>query len=112
LARVLIVGGGDRGRELAAALEADGLLVRGTTADPAQVLSELEGVAIVCWLAGPDRLESVLDKLVDTPVRGFVYEGTDGAEVVRRYERRRIPIEIVNSVSDVRAAVGRLLSPS
>jgi len=47
----------------------------------------LDGVSVVCWLMGgaigePDliaalhgpRLQSLLAKLVDTPVRGFVYE--------------------------------------
>jgi uncharacterized protein YbjT (DUF2867 family) len=59
-------------------------------ADPdrlATLLLHLEGVSVICWLLGsasgdPDavaalhgpRLRSLLERLVDSPVRGFVYE--------------------------------------
>jgi hypothetical protein len=75
-------------------------------------------VALVFWLFGsalgePEaiaaihgpRLERVMEKLVDTPVRGFVYEAAGrvqrrhlegGAEIVREAaERWRIPVEVV-----------------
>lgn len=44
---------------------------------------------------GP-RLERLMEHLVETPVRGVVYEGTEaGAEIVRNAERTwRIPIRI------------------
>jgi hypothetical protein len=57
----------------------------------------LAGVSVICWLMGsaggtPDsiralhgpRLQSLLAKLVDTPVRGLVYEagGTAGPEAL------------------------------
>ena len=108
MARVLIVGCGCRGRQLAAALAEGGYAVRGTTraadqvpaieatgaegvvADPDRLgtlLPALAGVSVICWLMGnvtgePDRvaalhgprLRSMLEKLVDTPVRGMVYE--------------------------------------
>jgi len=108
LARVLILGCGCRGKELAAALAEDGNTVRGTSrtedgaaaieqagfegvvADPdclATVLAQLEGVSVVCWLLGSaggsteqlaalhgPRLQTTLERLVDTPVRGIVYE--------------------------------------
>jgi uncharacterized protein YbjT (DUF2867 family) len=139
MARVLIVGCGCRGRELAATLIADGHAVRGTTrnpdaleeieaagadgalADPDRLrtlLPALEGVSAVCWLMGtaagqPEaiaavngpRLESLLERLVDTPVRGVVFEAAGtapaeelarGAAVVREAgERWRIPVEVV-----------------
>lgn len=109
MARALLVGCGCRGRELGAALLADGWAVRGTSrtedgaaaiaaaglepaiADPDRVgtIVELLGdVTVVAWLLGSaagdpehvaalntDRLGSFLEKLVDTPVRGFAYEG-------------------------------------
>ena len=117
MARVLIVGCGCRGRELAAALREGGHLVRGTSRDPARLgairavageaaladpdrlgtlLPQLAGVSVVCWLMarrrsagavgalhGP-RLQSLLAKLVDTPVRGIVYEaaGTVSADLL------------------------------
>ena len=118
MARILIVGCGCRGRELAAALIDDGHLVRGTTRHPER-LDEIEAacgqaaladpdrlgtllpllaeVTVVCWLLGtaagtPEavaavhgpRLQSLLAKLVDTPVRGLVYEaaGTVMSEIL------------------------------
>ncbi len=54
---------------------------------PATLLSLIDDVSVVVWLLGSargqeeslaalhgERLESLLQKLVDTPVRGFVYE--------------------------------------
>ncbi len=144
MARVLVVGCGCRGRDLAAALVADGFAVRGTTRDEASlaaieatgaqaaladpqrlstILPQLEDVAVVCWLIaipGP-RLASLLEKLVDTPVRGFVYETTGTVpEAVRAAERRRIPVELLEHdpadhdgwLAAALAAVRRLLSPS
>jgi threonine dehydrogenase-like Zn-dependent dehydrogenase len=145
----LIVGCGCRGRALAAALREDGHAVRGTTrseerlaaieaamaeavvADPDRlgtVMLQLAGVTVVCWLmgnAGGDvngpRLETFLERLVDTPVRGILYEaagGSAGAEAVRAAaERWRMPAEIVDVdpvdheawLSAMRAAVKRLL---
>ena len=64
-------------------------------ADPDRLgtlLPLLAGVTVVCWLMGTadnpalhgERLESLLAKLVDSGVRGLVYEGTEsGAEMVR-----------------------------
>jgi nucleoside-diphosphate-sugar epimerase len=84
------------------------------------VFDLIEGVAIVYWLMGSaegepgdaaevngERLESFLEKLVDTPVRGFVYEAAgraapneraEGARLVRAAsERWRIPVEVVEA---------------
>jgi nucleoside-diphosphate-sugar epimerase len=157
VARVLIVGCGCRGRSLAGGLLADGHAVRGTTrataglaeieaagaeavvADPDRlgtVMVQLAGVTLVCWLmgsaAGADdlhgpRLETLLERLVDTPVRGIVYEaaGTvepallaSGAAAVRAAaERWRMPAEVVEAdpadhaawLAEMTAAVERLL---
>jgi NAD(P)H-binding len=157
VARVLIVGCGCRGRSLAAALIADGHAVRGTTrdhvrmatieeggadavmADPDRLgtlMAALAGVSAICWLMGSaagapalngERLETLTERLVDTHVRGLVYEaaGTAGLEVLRRGEEivRRaaatwhMPVEVVNDdpadhdawLASMRAAVGRIL---
>jgi uncharacterized protein YbjT (DUF2867 family) len=125
VARALIVGCGCRGQALAQALAADGIAVRGTTrraevtaaieaagaeavmADPnllATLVPHLAGVTVVCWLMGTshepslhsDRLQTMLEHIVDTPVRGLVYEGTTGAELVRAAgERWRMPVRMV-----------------
>jgi nucleoside-diphosphate-sugar epimerase len=157
VARVLIVGCGCRGRALAGALVGEGHAVRGTSRDPgrvaeieatgaepavadpdrlATVMPQLAGVAVVCWLMGSadgvaelhgPRLRTLLERLVDTPVRGFVYEAagsvdpdvlSGGAAAVREAaERWRIPAEVVDAdpgdrtswVPAMTAAVGRLL---
>jgi len=151
VARVLIVGCGCRGRELASALAAEGHAVRGTTrdrgrleeiegagaeaevADPdrlSTLLGHLGGVSVMCWLMGTavgeadavaalhgPRLESMASKIVDSGVRGLVYEaaGTvdahvlaEGASIVRRVgEANRMPVEIVeHDPAEVEAWVG------
>ena len=145
MARVLIVPCGCRGRELAASLVSAGHAVRGTTrggsvdairaagaepyiGDPdriATLMEALTGVTIVCWLMGtipvPElhegRLRMLWEKLVDTPVRGVVYEGAlpQGEEVARTAAATwQIPLEVLRPDSDdwlrdAVAAVGRLL---
>lgn len=88
--------------------------------DPDRVATLMEaiaGVTVVVWLLGsavgegaPDlhagRLRMLCEKLVDTPVRGVVYEGggslgdevlAGGAEVVRRAaETWNIPVEVLS----------------
>ena len=162
MARLLLVGCGCRGRELAAALAADGHAVRGTTRDAAKLAaieatgaeavladpdrlatltSELEGVSALCWLMGSasgatasvaalhgPRLQSLLEALVDTHVRGFVYEAAGtvaddllaaGAEIGRRASATyRMPVEVVEQdpgdlarwVAGMRDAVARVLA--
>jgi hypothetical protein len=121
--------------------------VRGTTRDPGRLaeieaagaepvvadpdrlgtlMPQLAGVSVVCWLlapvASPDlhgpRLQTLLERLVDTPVRGFVYEGGTGAAAVREAsERWRIPVRIVEQepgdheawLAALRGAVAELL---
>jgi uncharacterized protein YbjT (DUF2867 family) len=129
VARVLIVPCGCRGRALAGALLEDGHAVRGTTRDPARaaaiaaagaepyvgdpdriatLMEALRGVTVVCWLMGtvpvPElhagRLRMLWEKLVDTPVRGVVYEGAlpEGEAVAHAAAATwRIPLEIVRA---------------
>ncbi len=158
MARVLIVGCGCRGSSLGAALATSGHAVRGTARSPARVadletagiegvvanpdrlgtlVSTLGGVTVVCWLMGsagdsPEvhgpRLRSLMEHLVDTPVRGLVYEATgtadagllaQGASIVREASQTwHIPVEIVHAdaaaheawLAAMKAAVERLLT--
>ncbi len=71
-----------------AAIEASG--AEAVVGDPDRLgtlMSHVEGVSVLCWLMGTaggeaeavaalhgPRLQSLLDALVDTPVRGVVYE--------------------------------------
>ena len=147
MARVLIVPCGERGRALARELRAAGHAVRGTTrgahvaeiaatgaepyvGDPdriATLMDALHGVTILCWLTGTiadgdlhaGRLRMLWEKLVDTPVRGVVYEGMlpEGEAISRASsETWQIPLEVLEGdprrerwVDDAAGAVTRLL---
>jgi hypothetical protein len=125
-----------------AQIEATG--AHGVVADPdrlATLMPHLFGVSVLCWLLGnavgePEavaalhgpRLESLVGKLVDTHVRGVVYEGAgsvdtelleQGANIVRRaHDTYRMPAEVVAHdpadhagwLAAMTAAVGRVLA--
>ena len=110
--------------------------------DPDRVATLMEaiaGVTVVVWLLGSaegeradelhaGRLRMLCEKLVDTPVRGLLYEGAGtlgagvlagGAEVVRAAAATwNIPVEVLATppddcaawTGDARAAVERLLA--
>jgi uncharacterized protein YbjT (DUF2867 family) len=102
------------------------------------LMEALAGVTILCWLMGSatgdraaelhdGRLRMLCEKLVDTPVRGLVYEGAGsvgdaalarGVEVARdAHERWMIPLEVLTAAPDdhdawlpaARSAVTKLL---
>lgn len=107
-----------------AAIEAAGIEpARADPERPGQVLALGGDVAVVLWLMGSatgseealaaihgPRLEALLERLVETPVRGFVYEGAGtvdasllagGAELVRDAEQTwRIPVAITETPRD------------
>jgi nucleoside-diphosphate-sugar epimerase len=124
----------------------DAIAAAGIDAAPADpdragtVLDLVDDVAVVVWALGSatgpaeqvaavnvPRLERVLERLVDTPVRGFVYEGAGsapaevlaaGSELVRGAGRRwRMPVAVVATppedhsgwANDMAAAVRGLL---
>jgi uncharacterized protein YbjT (DUF2867 family) len=141
VARVLIVGCGCRGQALARELVAAGHVVRGTTREEARadaiaaagaepyvgdpdrigtLMDALVGVTVVCWLLGrvrdPDlhrgRLRMLFEKLVDTPVRGVVYERAlpEGEAIARdAAERWHIPVEVIEPGDDPVGAVERVI---
>jgi hypothetical protein len=120
--RVLLVGGGRPGLALTRTLSADGHAVRFVTrhegfraeieaaggecyiGDPDRIGSlryGLDNVTVLLWLMGnaPDgdlhgsRLTMMMERTIDTTVRGVVYEGTPAgaAEVARMAEYNEIP---------------------
>jgi uncharacterized protein YbjT (DUF2867 family) len=139
-----IVRGTSRREEGLAAIEAVG--IEAAAADPGRpgtVLDLVGDVAVVVFLLGSaegpadaigaihgPRLERLLEKLVDTPVRGVVYEAAGsvdpevlaaGADLVRQAGRTwRIPVAVVDAAlapedrwgEEMVAAVQRLLSPA
>jgi len=164
MARVLIVGGGCRGLDLAHALCAQGHAVRVTTrkaerrtsieragvqcwvGDPDRIATlryALENVTVVCWMLAtasgtPDavaalhgsRLRFMLGQVIDTTVRGFLYEAAgsvapaqlaDGAAMVATIAARNaIPHRVLDVdparrgpwLTAARAGVDELLAPS
>lgn len=124
MARVLIVEPGPRTATAEAALTAAGYAVRSVSPRLAgDVVDALEAVTVVAWLMAPSELpdaqdamlETVLLKVVDTGVRGFVHE-TVGAARNRHVEHAvvtwHLPVaELVGGdfESELVAAVGRSL---
>jgi len=129
------VRGTSRSEEGAARIEAAGF--EGVVAEPDRVGTVLEhvgDVAVVAWALGEatgptardvngPRLERMLERLVDTPVRGFVLDAPrDGAEAVGLVETAtrtwRLPSRVVEAprsgagewVAAMRAAVNGLIS--
>jgi uncharacterized protein YbjT (DUF2867 family) len=88
-------------------------------ADPARLATltpHLDGISVLCWLLGSaegdgvaalhaERLDTIVEHIVDTLVRGVVYEGAGtvdpaslavGGEVVRRAEETyRMPVAVL-----------------
>lgn len=122
MARILVLGAADRAGELAASGH---VVETGEGVDPdrlATLTPRLEGVTVVCWMFGDsgheplhgDRLAALVEYLVDTPVRGLVYERSDSypggeAIVARARETFRIPSEVVSPGDDLGGAVARVL---
>ena len=144
LARALLaeghaVRGTTRSPERLDAIEAAG--AEAVIADPDRlgtIMVQLAGVSAICWLLGSatgpgaadlhgPRLQTMLERLVDTPVRGLVYEAAGsvdaallarGAATVREAAATwRMPAEVVEAdpadhpawLAAMTAAVGRLL---
>src|SRR3954452_7500322 len=109
MARILIVGCGGRGQALARELVGAGHAVRGSTRDEARfdairaagaepylgdpdriatLMDALTATTVVAWLMGTadnhelhaGRLRMLTEKIVDTPVRGLLYEAAGTAE--------------------------------
>ncbi len=112
-----LVRGTSRNRQGLDAIEAAG--IESAEADPdriATLTDHVDGVTLIFWLLGSaagnadavngPRLERMLEEIVDTPVRGFVFEAAGAAEetvlaagaaaVRAAGERWRIPVEVVN----------------
>ncbi len=125
-----MVGGGCRGLALARSLVAEGHAVRAVTRHESK-RAEIEAAGCECWIGDPDRigtlryalenatvllwllatvdvpelhgsrLEMMLERTVDTTVRGVLYEGHAGAAVVQAaHDRHGIPIAFLEQDPD------------
>ncbi len=135
------VRGTSRTEEGRAAIAAAG--IEAAAADPdrlATMMAQLPGVSAVCWLMGSAagdaeqlaglhgvRLWTLLERLVDTPVRGLVYEAAGscapellqgGTELVEDARQRwHMPVAVVEAdpaqvlgwIAAVRAGVAQVL---
>jgi len=126
LAEGWAVRGTSRREEGLAAIEAAG--IEPALADPERpgtILELVDDVAVLVLLLGSaggseeelaaihgPRLERLMEHLVETPVRGVLYEGTEaGGEVVRAAGRTwRIPVEIVALGDDLAASVTSIVA--
>jgi uncharacterized protein YbjT (DUF2867 family) len=126
LAEGWAVRGTSRRSEGLAAIEAAGIEPAIADPDrPATILELVADVAVLVLLLGNasgseqelgaihgPRLERLLEHLVETAVRGVVYEGTEAGEEIVRVAARtwRIPVVSVGQGDDLAAAVGRVLT--
>jgi hypothetical protein len=143
-----MVGGGCRGLALARSLVAEGHAVRAVTRDESK-RAAIEDAGCECWIGDPDRigtlryslenatvllwllgtvdvedlhgsrLEMMLERSVDTTVRGVLYEGRAGEAVVQAaHDRHGIPIAFLDEdpadveawVAGARAGIDALLA--
>ncbi len=120
------VRGTSRREEGLRAIEASGIEPALADPDrPGTILELVNDVAVLVLLLGGaegsaeeleaihgPRLERLLEHLVETPVRGIVYEGTEGgAEVVRDASRTwRIPVGILGGNDGLVEAVNAVLT--
>jgi hypothetical protein len=141
VARILIIGGGCRGRALTRLMIEQGHAVRATTrtetgrarieasgaecwlGTPARLATmrgALDGVTVACWLLAQargepaelqalhgSRLEFFLGQVIDTTVRGFVYDASPGnvpAELLAQGTR------LVGSLTALNAIPARVLA--
>jgi hypothetical protein len=108
MARILVIGDA---QDVATAMKERGHAVS-AIADPyplGAVLPQLQGVSAIAWLAGPELLESLATKLVDTHVRGFAC-GPEGEPVATRFaDTYGMPTAVVRD-GDWVAAIDAVLS--
>jgi uncharacterized protein YbjT (DUF2867 family) len=120
------VRGTSRREEGLAAIEAAGIEPALADPDrPGSILELVNDVAVLVLLFGSvrgseeelaaihgPRLERLMEHLVETPVRGVVYEGTAGGnQIVRAASQTwRIPVEILTEHSSVASVVKEILA--
>jgi len=134
IARGWQVRGTSRERARLSTIEATGIEAAHADPDRAGTILELVGdVTVVVWALGSatgppalveavngSRLEAALERLVDTPVRGFVYEAAGSAPVAvleagslavrTAADRWRIPVAVVTEAPDERDAWMRAMA--
>jgi hypothetical protein len=83
MARLLILGGGCRGRQLARAVAREGHVVRIVTRDAAR-RPEIEAAGAECWIGDPDRLGTLRGALEGVAIACWLLGAATGSEELLR----------------------------
>jgi hypothetical protein len=79
VARILMVGGGCRGRRLAAEMIGEGHTVRATTRDEAH-RPDIEATGAECWIGTPDRLATLRGALDNVTIACWLLATAKGTK--------------------------------
>ena len=98
MARVLIVGGGCRGRQLARSLLADGHAVRISTREE-RGRAAIEACGAECWVGTPDRLASMRGALEGVSILCWLLAGATGSpEALRELHTARLRFFLTQAI--------------
>jgi hypothetical protein len=98
VARILIVGGGCRGRQLAAAMVSDGHAVRITTRSEGG-RTAIEAVGAECWVGTPDRLATLRGALDGVTILCWLLGSASGpAEQLRALHGTRLEFFMTQAI--------------
>jgi uncharacterized protein YbjT (DUF2867 family) len=98
VARILIVAGGCRGRELARQLVARGHLVRITTRSTAR-RDEIEATGAECWIGTPERLATLRGALENVTIACWLLGSAGGdREAVRALNASRLELFLTQAI--------------
>jgi uncharacterized protein YbjT (DUF2867 family) len=98
VARILIVGGGCRGRLLASALTADGHAVRVSTRSEAG-RSAIEASGAECWIGTPDRLATLRAALEGVTILCWLLGSAAGSpEALRALHGERLQFFLTQAI--------------
>ena len=98
MARILIVGGGCRGRALAAAALADGHAVRVSTRSESG-RGPIESIGAECWLGTPDRLATLRGALEGVTIACWMLGSCTGTErTIEELYGERLPAFMVQAI--------------
>lgn len=113
MARILIVGGGCRGRSLASTLVGEGHAVRITTRGESG-RAAIEDAGAECWIGTPDRLATLRGSLAGVTILCWLLATATGpAGQLRELHRERLGFFLTQAIdTTVRGAVYEAAGPA
>jgi hypothetical protein len=98
VARILIVGGGSRGRRFAAQMSASGHAVRVTTRTE-DGRAAIEQTGAECWIGTPDRLATLRGALANVTIACWMLAGAHGeSDAVRALHGSRLEFFLTQAI--------------